>query len=91
VIKSRQHFGKLTPWERLFLPMEVFAIWFEKCPCRISKGHGLSVGIAKCYIDDTIIFSLTQGDHVHHLCEVFGGLKEHNLKFHPSKCWFFHT
>jgi len=24
--------------------MEVFAIWFEKCPYKISKGHGLNVG-----------------------------------------------
>jgi hypothetical protein len=27
---------------------------------------------------------------MHHLQEVFRRFKEHNLKFHPSKCWFFH-
>jgi hypothetical protein len=47
-------------------------------------------GFAKCYIDDIIIFSLTPGDHMHHLREVFRRLKEHNLKFHVGKCQFFH-
>jgi hypothetical protein len=50
-----------------------------------------SLGFTKCYIDDIIIFSLTLGDCMHHLQEVFGRLKEHNLKFHPCKCQFFHT
>jgi hypothetical protein len=27
---------------------------------------------------------------MHHLQEVFGRLKEHNLKFYQSKCMFFH-
>jgi hypothetical protein len=32
--------GNLSSWEKLFVPMEVFAIWFEKHLYRISKGHG---------------------------------------------------
>jgi hypothetical protein len=46
VIRLRQHFGELTPMgiEGLFVPMEIFAIWFEKCPYEISKGHGSNVG-----------------------------------------------
>jgi len=28
---------------------------------------------------------------MHHLREVFGRLKEHNLKLNPRKCQFFHT
>jgi hypothetical protein len=63
--------------------MEGFAIWFEKCPCRISKGHGSNVGglgFTKWYIDDIIVFSLTLGNHMHHLREVFITLKEHNHK-----------
>jgi hypothetical protein len=50
--------------------MEVFAIWFEKCPCRISKGMDrvlVHLGFTKCYIDDIIVFSLTPGYHMHHL------------------------
>jgi hypothetical protein len=68
--------------------MEGFAIWFEKCPCRISKGHGSNVdglGFSKCYIDDIIVFSLIPRNHMHHLQEVFRRLKEHNLKFHLGK------
>jgi len=46
----------------------------------------VGLGFVKCYIDDILIFSLTLGDHMHHLRKVFGKLKEHNLKFHPGKC-----
>jgi methanogenic corrinoid protein MtbC1 len=48
-------------------------------------------GFAKCYIDDIIVFSLTLTDHMHHLQDVFGRLKEHNLKLHLGKCQVFHT
>ncbi len=44
----------------------------------------VGLGFTKFYIDD-----LTLRDHMHHLQEVFGRFKEDNLKFHPSKCWFF--
>jgi hypothetical protein len=35
-----------------------------------------SLGFAKCYIDDIIVFNLTPRDRMHHLQEVFGRLKE---------------
>jgi hypothetical protein len=46
-----------SSWERLFVQMVVFAIWFEECPYRILEGDGLSVG--KCYIDDIFVFNPT--------------------------------
>jgi hypothetical protein len=36
-----------------------------------------SLGFAKCYIDDIIVFNLTLRDRMHHLQEVFGRIKEH--------------
>jgi len=33
-----------SSWERLFVPMAIFAIWFEECPYKILEGDGLSVG-----------------------------------------------
>ncbi len=51
----------------------------------------VGLGFAKCYIDDIIIFNLTLKDHKHHLQEIFGIFKGHNLKFHLGKCWFFKT
>ncbi len=41
----------------------------------------------KCYIEDNLIL----GDYLHHLHAMFIKLKEHNLKLHLGKCWFFHT
>jgi hypothetical protein len=62
---------------------------------KITKGHGLSVSgfwfRQIYYVDDIIIFSLTPENHMHHMWEVFGRLKEHNLKFHLGKCRLFHT
>ncbi len=51
----------------------------------------MGFSFVKCYINDIGIFSLTLGYHMHHLQKVFGRLKEHNFKLHPSKCQFFHT
>jgi hypothetical protein len=62
-------------------------IKFQKVMDRILVG----LDFAKCYIDDILVFSLTLRGHMHHLWEVFKRLKEHNLKLHPNKWWFFHT
>ena len=42
------------------------------------------------YIDDIIIFSTSKKKHRVHLIEVFGRLKLHGLKLHPSKCRFYY-
>jgi hypothetical protein len=60
---------------------------FQRVMDRVLMG----LGFAKCYIDDIIIFNLTLGDHMHHWRKVFGRLKEHIFKLHPSKCQFLHT
>jgi hypothetical protein len=86
--------GNGYSWEILFIPIEVFDNWFEKCLYRISKGDGLVlVGFkfTKCYIDDIIVFNPISRDHQNRLKEVFGRLKNHNLKFHLGKCWLFYT
>ena len=41
------------------------------------------------YLDDVIIFSNMEEEHLHHLCHVFKHFREHNLKFKPTKCEFF--
>jgi len=50
----------------------------------------LGFSLAKCYIDDIIIFSLTFENRMHHLQEGFEKLKNHNHNFHLCKCWFFY-
>ncbi len=49
----------------------------------------VGIGFAKCYIDDIIVFRLIPKDHI--LQDMYEeGFKEHNLKLHFEKCWFFH-
>ena len=41
------------------------------------------------YLDDLIVFSQMEKEHLHRLCIVFDWLREYNLKLKPSKCSFF--
>ena len=41
------------------------------------------------YLDDVIVFSKTEEEHLHCLCIVFECFMEHNLKLKPTKCEFF--
>ena len=40
------------------------------------------------YLNDVIVFSLTEEEHLHHLQVVFARFLEHGLKLKPSKCHF---
>ena len=48
----------------------------------------LNLTYALIYLDDVIVFSRTEEDHLHRLRVVFGRFLEHGLKLKPSKCHF---
>ena len=48
----------------------------------------LNLTYALIYLDDVIVFSSTEEDHIHRLRVVFGRFMEHGLKLKPSKCHF---
>ncbi len=70
-------------WQFLPFGLKNALTKFQRVMDRVLVG----LGFAKFYIDDIIVFSLTLEDHKHHMQEVFEKLKNHNLKFHPSKCF----
>ena len=43
------------------------------------------------YLDDVIIFSRTEEEHLEWMCVVFDRFREHGLKLKPSKCEVFKT
>ena len=43
------------------------------------------------YLDNVIIFSQTEEEHLERMCVVFDHLREHGLKLKPSKCDMFKT
>jgi predicted aspartyl protease/transposase InsO family protein len=49
---------------------------------------GLTWDCCLVYIDDIVIFSRTQAEHIDRLEQVLRRLKEHNLKLKPDKCQF---
>ena len=48
----------------------------------------LNLTYALIYLDDVIVFSRTEEEHLHHLQVVFGRFLEHGLKLKLSKCHF---
>ena len=48
----------------------------------------LNLTYALIYLDDVIVFSHTEEEHLHCLRVVFGRFLEHGLKLKPSKCHF---
>ncbi len=77
----------LYQWKILPFGLKNAPIEFQRVMDWVFSG----LSFAKCYIDDIIVYNMTPRDCMHHLREVFGKLKEHNLKLHLGKCWFFHT
>ena len=43
------------------------------------------------YLDDVIVFSHMEEEHLEHICIVFERFREFNLKLKPSKCSFFQS
>ena len=48
----------------------------------------LNLTYALIYLDNVIVFSRTEEEHLHRLRLVFGRFLEHGLKLKPSKCHF---
>ena len=51
----------------------------------------LNLMYALIYLDDVIIYSKTEDEHLVHLCAVLERFMENGLKLKPSKCNFFRT
>ena len=51
----------------------------------------LNLTYALIYLDDVIVYSKTEEEHLVRLCAVLERFMEHGLKLKPSKCNFFHT
>jgi hypothetical protein len=49
---------------------------------------GLLYEIIECYIDDIVVKSKREKDHLRHLEMVFERLRKHKLKMNPMKCAF---
>jgi hypothetical protein len=50
--------------------------------------EGLLYDIVECYIDDIVVKSKHEQEHLEHLAIVFKRLRQHKLKMNPMKCAF---
>ena len=67
-----------------------------QCPSDIPAPHAelsgeLNLVYALIYLDNMIIYSKTEEEHLIHLQAVLERFMEHGLKLKPSKCNFFCT
>ena len=65
-------------------------------PSNVPASHAELLGgaephVALIYLEDVIIYSETEEEHLVHLRAMLERFMEHGLKFKPSKCNFFHT
>ena len=49
--------------------------------------HGLN-RFCTVYLDDILVFSRSEAEHIEHLRQVFGALRHHSLHVKRSKCSF---
>ena len=92
--KSRQYtsftVGSLGVYEFLQMPYELcnaptmFQRLMQNCLGELNLTYAL------VYLDDVIVYSKMEEDHLHRLQAVFERFHEHGLKLKPSKCSFLH-
>ena len=90
--KSRQYtaftVGSLGVYEFLWMPyglckaLATFQRLMQNCLGELNLTYAL------VYLDDVIVYSKTEEDHLHRLQAVFERFQEHGLKLKPSKCSF---
>ena len=92
--KSRQYtaftVGSLGVYEFLRMPYglcntpAMFQRLMQNCLGELNLTYAL------VYLEDVIVYSKTEEDHLHRLQAVFEHFHEHGLKLKPSKCSFLH-
>jgi hypothetical protein len=72
---------RLCQWRFLPFGLKNAPAEFQRVIDRIFSG----LEFVKCYIDDIMVFSISEKKHRAHLIEVFVRLRLHGLKLHPDK------
>ena len=77
-----------TSWQ---VALQHGALWFSPSPIIFSTTHEVLQGLdfAIAYLDDIVIFSNNQVEHLQHLETVFKRLHEAGLKLKKLRCDFF--
>ena len=65
--------------------LAMFKCLMQNCPGELNLTYAL------IYLDNVIVYSKMEEEHLVHLCAVLERFMEHGLKLKPSKCNFFHT
>ena len=76
----------LFHWTRLAMGLANASAAFQRAMEKVLKG--LIGQICMLYIDDVVIYSRNEAEHVKHLNTIFERLDRYNLRLNPGKCVF---
>ena len=79
------HLG-LFQWTRMPMGLCNSSQMFQRAMEVVFKG--LIGKTCMLYIDDIVVYSKSEEEHVQHLEQMFARLREYNLRLNPSKCSF---
>ena len=83
--KSAFVLSSLSKYQFNRVPFSLEQAYFQKLINDILKGCNFAMG----YLDDIIIYSRSEEEHLEHLEEIFSRLKAAGLKLKLGKCCFF--
>ena len=76
--------GTLYEWNRMPFGIKTAPMFFQKIMSDIFKG----LAFVQVYLDDVVVLSETESEHLDHLKIVFDRLRKYNLKMRLDKCTF---
>lgn len=89
--EDREKTSFITPWETFYYKVMPFGLENVGATCQRAMTtlfHHMKHKEMEAYVDDMIMKSMNEEDHLIGLIKIVGSLREYDFKLNPSKCVF---